>query len=232
MISIIIPVYNEEDYIGKTIRYLSDCNKAALINEIIVSDGGSTDETVNEAECAGARVIISPVKGRAAQMNKGVSIAKGNILYFLHADSIPPKDFTGQILDACNEGAVSGCFRLAFDYNHWFLKANVWFTRFNVNAVRFGDQGLFVTKDVFQKAGGFREDLLMMEDQEIIYRIKKYGRFKVMNDVVVTSARKYLDNGIYRMQGIFFYIWLLYYLGYSQDHLLKLHRRLIRKHKL
>ena len=72
----------------------------------------------------------------------------------------------------------------------------------------------------------------MMEDQEIIHRIKKHGRFNVMNDVVTTSARKYLDNGIYRMQAIFFSIWFLYYSGYSQERLLKLHRRLIRKHKL
>ena len=91
---------------------------------------------------------------------------------------------------------------------------------------------LFVTKDVFQKTGGFNERLFMMEDQEIIHRIKKYGRFKVVNDVVTTSARKYLDNGIYRMQAIFFRIWFLFYLGYSQERLLKLHRRLIRKHKL
>jgi hypothetical protein len=85
---------------------------------------------------------------------------------------------------------------------------------------------------VFNKSGRFREDLLMMEDQEIIHRIKKLGKFKVMNAAVITSARKYSDNGIYRMQAIFFRIWLLYYIGYSQQRLLKLHKRLIRKNKL
>ena len=165
-------------------------------------------------------------------MNKGASVAKHDLLYFLHADSIPPNNFTTQILRAYKNGAKSGCFRLAFDYEHWFLKANAWFTRFNVNAVRFGDQSLFVTKNIFQKSGGFREDLLMMEDQEIIHRIKKYGRFKVMNDYVTTSARKYLDNGIYRLQAIFFRIWFLYYLHYPQERLLKLHRKLVRKYKL
>ncbi|MEO8713052.1 MAG: hypothetical protein ABI405_13055, partial [Parafilimonas sp.] len=111
-------------------------------------------------------------------------------------------------------------------------KANAWFTRFNVNAVRFGDQSLFVTKEVFKKCGGFREDFYMMEDQEIIHRIKKYGKFIVMNDAVITSARKYLQNGIYRLQSIFFRIWFLYYMGYSQQYLLELHKRLIRKNKL
>ncbi len=231
MISIIIPTYNEADQIAKTINITHVAN-GKHETEIIVVDGGSTDDTMNIAEQCGATVVASERKGRAAQMNKGASIAKHNILYFLHADSIPPNNFTTQILNAYKDGVKSGCFRLAFDYDHWFLKANAWFTRFNVNAVRFGDQSLFVTKDVFQKSGGFREDLLMMEDQEIIHRLKKHSRFKVMNDVVFTSARKYVDNGVYRMQGIFFRIWVLYYLGYSQQQLLQLHRRLIGKHKL
>ena len=72
----------------------------------------------------------------------------------------------------------------------------------------------------------------MMEDQEIIHRLKQHGRFKVVNDFVITSARKYLDNGVYRMQGIFFRIWLLYYLGVSQEKMSRLHRRLINDHKL
>jgi rSAM/selenodomain-associated transferase 2 len=231
MFSIIIPTYNEADRIAQTINktHAANCNHEA---EIIVVDGGSTDDTVRIAEKCGATVVRSERKGRAAQMNKGASVAKHNMLYFLHADSIPPNNFTTQILSAYKNGAKSGCFRLAFDYEHWFLKANCWFTRFDVNAVRFGDQSLFVTKEVFLKSGGFREDLLMMEDQEIIHRIKKYGRFKVMNDYVTTSARKYLDNGVYRMQGIFFRIWFLYYLHYPQERLLKLHRKLIRKYKL
>ncbi|MEO8583291.1 MAG: hypothetical protein ABI415_05815, partial [Flavitalea sp.] len=77
-----------------------------------------------------------------------------------------------------------------------------------------------------------REGFYMMEDQEIIHRIKKHGKFKVMNDVVTTSARKYIDNGVYRMQGIFCRIWVCYYLGYSQHQLLRLYKRLILKHKL
>ena len=231
MFSIIIPTYNEADQIAKAITMCHvACRKQDM--EIIVVDGGSIDDTIKIATACGARTIISDRKVRAAQMNKGASVAKHEILYFLHADSIPPHGFTLQILDAQNKGIKSGCFRLQFDCDHWFLKANAWFTRFNVNAVRFGDQSLFVAKDVFKKSGGFREDLLMMEDQEIIHRLKQHGRFKVLKDVVITSARKYLDNGVYRMQGIFYRIWAMYYLGYSQQQMLKVHRRLIRKHKL
>jgi len=231
MISIIIPTYNEADQIEQTISKTHAANGEHKI-EIIVADGGSTDETVTIALSSNAITIVSDKKGRAAQMNKGASVAKGDVLYFLHADSIPPKNFTGSILNAVNKNFSSGCFRLSFDHSHWFLKANCWFTKFDVNAVRFGDQSLFVTKDVFQKIGGFNESLLMMEDQEIIHRIKKFGKFKVVNDVIITSARKYLDNGVYRMQGIFYRIWGLYYLGYSQEKLLQLHRKLIKNHKL
>ncbi len=231
MFSIIIPTYNEADQIAQTISkiHAADGKHEA---EIIVVDGGSTDTTIEIAQRCGAFVLKSERKGRAAQMNAGASIANYQLLYFLHADSIPPNDFTLQILNAYKKGAKSGCFRLAFDYEHWFLKANAWFTRFDVNAVRFGDQSLFVTKNVFQKSGGFREDLSMMEDQEIIHRLKKHGKFKVLNDYVTTSARKYLDNGVFRMQGIFYRIWAMYYLGYSQEQMLKVHRRLIKKHKL
>lgn len=232
MISIVIPTYNEEENIAETITKIEKRDNEKLISEIIISDGQSTDKTVRVASDAGATVVVCGKKGRSAQMNCGASIAKGQILYFLHADSIPPENFTSHILNAFKKEYASGCFRLSFDYQHWFLKANCWFTRFDVNAVRFGDQSLFVTKDVFEKCGGFDENLLMMEDQEIIHRIKKLGKFSVMNAAVTTSARKYLDNGIYRMQFIFFRIWLLYYLGYSQQDLLKLHKKLIRKTKL
>lgn len=232
MISIIIPTFNEEENIAALIEEIRKRDSGNLVKEIIISDGKSTDNTVDIASKAGELVIECPMKGRSAQMNYGASIAQNEIVYFLHADSIPPKNFSEYILNAFQNNYTSGCFRLAFDHDHWFLKANAWFTRFNVNAIRFGDQSLFVTKDVFEKAGGFKEELLMMEDQEIIHRLKKFGKFKVMDAAVTTSARKYLENGIYRMQGIFYRIWLLYYLGYSQKYLLKLHRKLIHKHKL
>ncbi len=230
-ISIIIPAFNEEDHIAQTIERIKQCANLPENAEIMVADGGSTDHTCLKASEAGAIVLNTP-KGRARQMNAAARTASGEVLYFLHADSQPPKFFLKDIETALKNGFKCGCYRLEFDIQHWFLKGNCWFTRFDVNAVRFGDQSLFVTKKVFESAGGFREDLLMMEDQEIIHRLKRHGRFKVMNGAVITSARKYLDNGIYRMQGIFFLIWSMYYLGFSQQKLLDAHRKWIRKHKL
>lgn len=232
MISVIIPTYNEAENIGLTISNLFNSTDAPFIKEIIICDGGSSDDTIKKARYAGVKIVRNIKKGRAAQMNAGAAIATGDVFYFLHADTLPPPGFTKQITDSIQQGYTSGCYRLQFDYAHWFLKSNCWFTRFDVNAVRFGDQSLFVVKDIFEKAGGYNAKLIMLEDQEIIRRIKRIGKFKVLNGTVITSARKYLDNGIYRTQMVFYLIYFLYALGFSQQRLLKLYRKLIRQNKL
>ena len=231
MISVIIPAYNEERQIGATIRYVME-RGAPFVTQIIVSDGGSLDQTIAKAKLAGAEAVLSPFKGRAAQMNHGASFAKSPLLYFLHADTLPPTGFSKDIIDAIAKGFGSGCFMLQFDYPHWFLKANCWFTRFDVNAIRFGDQSLFVQKEVFEKCGGFSEKHIVMEDQEIIPRIRKLCRFTVIKKPVITSTRKYLENGIYKTQGIYFLIYFMYRLGYSQQKLLSTYRRLVKQDKL
>ena len=230
-LSIIIPTYNETENIAALINYLQ-INASNYLIEIIVSDGQSTDNTVEIATAAGVRVVVSPSKGRGAQMNYGASLAQADVLYFVHADSFPPHDFIDKIFQQIKMGNNIGCFRLKFDVSHWFLNINCWFTRFDINAFRYGDQSLFVTKDIFQKAGGFNAQLIMLEDQEIIHRLKRYGKFKVMHGAVITSARKYLENGIFHTQGVFYLIYILFKLGISQHSLLKLYRRLIKQDKL
>jgi len=227
-ISVIIPTYNEASQIEKTISYLTSPH----IVEIIVADGGSTDNTTEIATNAGAKVINCSQKGRAAQMNEAATMATGPILYFLHADTIPPKSFSTDILQAVAAGYNSGCFQLKFDYLHWFLKLNCWFTRFNLNCFRFGDQSLFVNKQVFLQCGRFNENCIVLEDQEIISRIRKHSKFLVIQKPVITSARKYLCNGIFKTQAVFYLIYALYWLGFSQRILVQVYCKLLRQDKV
>jgi rSAM/selenodomain-associated transferase 2 len=230
-ISIVIPTYNEGSCIGTLLSYLQQ-NIDQSVQEIIISDGGSKDDTAAVAKRNGAKLAVSPTKGRAAQMNYGASLATGDVLYFLHADTYPPKDFIRQIAYSCKQGFESGCFRLQFDHKHWFLKANCWFTRFDINSFRFGDQSLFVTKKLFERAGVYNEKLIVLEDQEIIARIKKHGRFKVLKGSVTTSSRKYVVNGVYKTQAVYFLIYAMYRLGFSQPKLIAAYRALIRQDKV
>ncbi|SNC63876.1 transferase 2, rSAM/selenodomain-associated [Hymenobacter gelipurpurascens] len=231
-ISIIIPTFNEAGHIGRLLRHLQHiCHSDAAV-EIVVADGGSTDRTTQEAAEAGARVVTSPRKGRAAQLNFGASQASGNLLYFLHADTFPPATLLTDLRAAVAAGYSSGCYRLTFDEPHWFLQANAWFTRFSPEPFRFGDQSLFVLPEIFRKAGGYREDMIVFEDQEITRRLRQHGKFRVLPEQIVTSARKYRDNGPIRLQSVYYLITLLYRLGVPQPKLAEVYRSLIRQDKV
>ncbi|WP_046245044.1 TIGR04283 family arsenosugar biosynthesis glycosyltransferase [Hymenobacter terrenus] len=233
LVSVIIPTYNEADGIGAMLHYLHQAGTATdTAVEVIVVDGHSTDATATLAQQAGARVLACPRKGRAAQFNYGARHAAGSILYFLHADTLPPAGFLDDIRRAVAAGYGCGCYRLTFDEPHWFLRANAWFTRFNVAAFRFGDQSLFVLKTVFEQAGGYRKELIIMEDQEITQRLRRHSKLRVLPATIITSARKYRENGIFRLQGAFYLLTILYHLGVSQSHLLRIYRAIIRQDKL
>ncbi len=227
MLSIIIPTYNEENGIGETLRniYKHVNNKNNI--EVIVTDGGSTDNTLHVVKEFPVRTILSKEKSRAVQMNTGVSIARGNILYFLHADTFPPKNFDILIANAVKNHFNAGCFNMKFDYQHRFLQMNAWFTRFNLNAFRFGDQSLFVTKDIFDSCGKFDPAYQIFEDQEIIPRLRKRTQFMVIKNPVITSARKYVTYGIYKTQVVYFTIYLFYRLGIKQNKLLAWYKKLL-----
>lgn len=225
-ISIIIPAYDEEECIVKTVGSVLK-RAGGFVKEVIVVDGGSSDQTVKRAQTTPATVVASPRKGRAAQMNYGASVSQGNVLYFLHADSIPPENFDQKIMDSVDRGNPAGCFRLAFDTDHPLLNFYAWCTRFDVDAFRFGDQSLFITKKLFNKIKGFKEDHIVMEDHEIIKRIKKHASFLIGKDSVTTSSRKYMVNGVVKLQGIFTLIFTLYKMGVSQSKLVLIYKKLI-----
>lgn len=226
-ISIVIPTLNEEHYIVNLLEFLHKDQSYPLVKEILVVDGNSQDHTRELAADRGARVLVSSVRSRAVQMNLGAAQATGAILYFLHADTMPPGDFAGSIQQAVASGYKCGCFRLKFDWDHWFLTANSWFSRFGIRAFRYGDQSLFVERNLFHKVKGFREELALFEDHDMVLRLSGECSFKVLPDYVLTSARKYRRNGPFRLQLAYYCLYLLFALGFSQKSLLKAYRRLI-----
>ncbi|SFR39119.1 transferase 2, rSAM/selenodomain-associated [Robiginitalea myxolifaciens] len=221
-ISLIIPVVDEAKNLRHTLPLLRARCITDAVTEIIVVDGGSSDESIRVAREAGARVIQSD-RGRAKQMNAGAAAASGELLYFLHADTLPPEGFDRSIQDACHFNSekkpalTSGCFRLKFDWNHPVLNFFAWWTRINHPICRGGDQSLFVPKSWFTQLGGFDETYRIYEDNEFIRRLSKAYPFEILKSSVITSARKYRELGVWRLQYHFARIHFLYYLGKSPE---------------
>lgn len=222
MISIVIPVLNEAETIEDLLQHISENVLATSVSEIVVVDGGSDDNSrdivTRFADNSLINVVsVSSNKGRAKQMNAGAKISTGSILYFLHADSYPPNGFDSLIISEVEKGNSAGCFRLKFDSNHPVLRISQWFTRFNFNFCRGGDQSLFVTRNAFDELNGYNESYTIYEDCEFINRIYAKYKFVIINDRLTTSARKYEQQGTVKLQYHFFVIHLKKMLGASAE---------------
>jgi rSAM/selenodomain-associated transferase 2 len=192
LLSIVIPTFNEVDTIENLlVHLLNNCKNQSY--EIIVSDGGSTDDTVKIASKY-CKCIVSPIKGRAGQMNYGVANAAGNVYYFVHADSIPVASFYDDIALSLQKNYNCGSFRFTFDSTKFMLKINSFFTRFNYLFFRGGNQTIFCTKELWDVVGPFKEQLLIMEDYDFLERIWVKGNFNLIPKATVVSARKYDNN--------------------------------------
>ncbi len=225
-LSIIIPVLNEESNIVRLLEYIQENSSNVNIKEILVVDGGSTDET-KEAASQYDVLVLHSEKGRARQMNLGAENAKGEVLYFLHADTFPPKNFDKIILNAIKKGTKTGCFRMKFDSDSRFLSFFSWFSRINHKICRGGDQSLFITRELFNKSGGYDEAYKIYEDNEFISRLYKIADFKILPDQVQTSARKYEQIGNFKLQFYFGIIHLKNYLGADPEQLYRYYKRKI-----
>ncbi len=194
-ISVIIPAINESQTIARAIESAS----VGPDVEVIVVDGGSVDNTPQIARAMGARVVGSAA-GRAHQMNVGAAAARGSILLFLHADTTLPIGFQRQVCEVLARPKVSaGAFQLRIASASWAFRWIETFVRFRSTIFQspYGDQAIFVNPATFRQAGSF-PDWPVMEDYELVQRLRRLGRIAIAPMAVTTSARRWLANGVWR----------------------------------
>ena len=188
MISLIIPIYNE---ISKIQQCMENLRPFLKDMEIIFADGGSSDGTLEKIDSAFK--LISCPKGRANQMNHAAKNASGDVLWFSHCDSILPQTAAEEIKQAVENGARFGCFHIGFDYDGPFMKCNTRNSNFRAKHyhIAFGDQGIFMTRELFNECGGFPE-LPIMEDYELSLRMRRNQvKLHVLPSYIITSGRRY-----------------------------------------
>lgn len=214
-LSVIIPALNEVLILPRTLAAVRRTCPGA---QIIVADGGSRDGT--QALCRSAGVtMVQARQGRASQMNAGAAAARGEMLLFLHADTILPPAAQDMINDALGKpGTIAGSFYLRFDHNHLVLRFYSAMSRLNWPWFTFGDQGLFLHRETFHGIGGFAE-MPLMEDLEIQTRLRAAGRFEKLDQAVVTSSRRFRRVGVVTQQVRNICLVLAYHFGVSPHRL-------------
>ncbi len=190
-----MPTHNEAASLPHALSSLSGENVKV---EILVVDGGSSDQTQNLASEAGARLLISPLRQRAAQMNMGARAACGEILLFLHADTRLPAHALEKIHSCmAKTETVGGAFCRRFDHPSLFLKLTCLLAdlRLRLFGWSFGDQGIFVRKSIFEELGGFPE-IELFEDLEFSRRLAQRGNTAILSPPILTSGRRFGRNPV------------------------------------
>ena len=198
--SIIIPIYNEEKNILSILNIL---DKLKGYYEVIFSDGGSCDKTLDYI--GNKYKIIKSEKGRGNQINNGSKVSSGDVLFFLHCDSIIEEDVLLKIEEKINKGYSVGCLKLRFDSKNILMKCCSVMSnaRVKYRQIAFGDQGIFITRKAFENIGGM-PNLPIMEDYQFSINVNKKYKICQVNSKIITSARRFEAHGIiktmYKMQ--------------------------------
>jgi rSAM/selenodomain-associated transferase 2 len=222
-LSIVIPALNEADNIVPTLHALAAVRRSNV--EVVVVDGGSTDETAKLAEPLADCVIHAPA-GRAAQMNHGAAVARGEVLLFLHADTRLPPNGVSLVLDGLHKANKCwGRFNVTIEGRSPLLKlvAVMMNIRSRITGIATGDQALFVRRDDFMEIGGFPPQPLM-EDIEISKRLKKCSAPLCLKEKVRTSGRRWEKNGVLRTTALMWRLRFRYWRGTAADILHKKYR--------
>ena len=211
-LSVIIPVLNEEKSIATTLAALRPLKP----DELLIVDGGSTDGTKQICRRLGITVISSE-RGRAVQMNSGASHATGDVLLFLHADTRLPASAVDDIRAALTDSrCVGGRFDVELDGDHWMLKTigRMISLRSRLTKIGTGDQAIFVRRAVFEAIGGYPE-IPLMEDIALSRALKRTGKIACLKSRVVTSARRWQAEGVWKTIVKMWTLKSLYLLGVS-----------------
>jgi rSAM/selenodomain-associated transferase 2 len=227
-ISVIVPLLNEYKNLPKLHSQLGHF----LCTQIIYVDGGSDDgswqwlqENIIDGKVDEKHVAIQSLPGRALQMNQGAKLAEYSSLLFLHADSVLPEGFSSEIIRGLNQN-MWGRFDIMFLEAGFRMKVIAWFMnhRSKLTSIATGDQAIFVRREAFNKIGGF-PDIPLMEDVEFSKRLKQLKQNKQLNKPycselkVKTSARRWLQNGVFKTVFLMWYFRLLYFFGVSAEKL-------------
>ena len=218
-ISVIIPTLNAQTHLGACLHALLEGVDAGLIAELIVSDGGSTDDTCKIADAWGAQ-IVEGTASRGGQLRRGCAQARGTWLLILHADTVLAPGWT-QAVGAHLHTGQAGYFRLTFDQGGRAVAA--WANlRARVFGLPYGDQGMLIQRDVYENAGGY-PDIPLMEDVALVRALR--GNIVALDAAAITSAERYRRHGWLRRGARNLWTLVRYFAGVSPDTLARSYRR-------
>ena len=228
-LSVIIPTLNEALYLTKTLAAVREHATDGRVHEIIVADCGSADSTAELAVRSGARLVQGPrpFQNRATAMNAGAARATGDVLLFLDADTLCPSGYDRLIRSTLNDTAVvGGVFEFALDGRAFGLRVVELINRvrYRVWPRYFGDQGIFVRAEVFERVRGYPE-VGIMESPRFCSAMDRLGRLALIRKPMTTSARRFVQNGVYRVLAHDARIWWLDLLGRSTEEFANAYRQ-------
>lgn len=200
-LSVIIPTLNEAQNLPATLQ----CFRAAGIADVCIVDGGSTDGTVAGATASGFRVMIAAERGRAHQMNLGARASSGDVLLFMHGDTLVPERSLENLEAAlaADPALIGGGFARRFATDSVFLRCTARWADFRGRCcgLFLGDQGIFVRRSYFEALGGFDEMLAPGEDLDFSFRMARAGKTCLIQPPVISSARRFEKRGALRQTG-------------------------------
>lgn len=227
MLSIVIPAYNEQKNLERLIPYLVQ-HGGTHVQQIIVAQSPRSNDDLSFLSKYKEVIIVLCSKGRRSiQLNEGAEKASSPWIYFLHADSIPPPEFASEIITAIQQGYTCGCFSYRFDSPSRWLAINAYFTRKKGPFTGGGDQGLFISRSLFQQMKGYKNSLQLMEDFDLYHRLKETNeKFVIIPNDAIVSARKYDKNNYLKVNLIQLLVFLAYQLNLPQESWINLYKKL------